>query len=111
MWHPPTSTRTPTTTSLRSSVLADAIRADATELPTLGTWADAVTQPAHLLAAPNGLLGEPNPMQPMAVVEAWAAARAERSGALVADVNHYTITLGERGAQASADAIRDALAA
>jgi pimeloyl-ACP methyl ester carboxylesterase len=100
-----------TAPALRSSVLGDAIRADANELPTLGAWADAVTQPAHLLAAPNGLLGEPSPMQPMAVVESWAAARAERSCALVADVNHYTITLGERGAQAAAGALRDALAA
>ncbi|HWF54834.1 MAG TPA: alpha/beta hydrolase [Solirubrobacteraceae bacterium] len=95
--------------ALRSSVIAAAIRADAGELATLGSWAHRLTQPTALLCAPRGLLGEPHPMQPLELVTSWAAERAERSGVLVQDVNHYTITLGARGAEATAAAIIDAL--
>jgi hypothetical protein len=94
--------------ALRSSVLAEAIRADAGELLTLGTWAQRLTQPAALLSAPRGLLGEPNPMQPLALCEQWAAERPERTVVPVAGVNHYTITLGARGADATATAIATA---
>jgi lipase len=95
--------------ALRSSVLADAIRADADELLTLGTWARRLTQPAALLCAPRGLLGEPNPMQPLALCEDWAAERDNRTVVPVEGVNHYTITLGARGAGATATAIAAAL--
>jgi pimeloyl-ACP methyl ester carboxylesterase len=69
--------------SLRSSVIADAIRADAGELATLGSWAHALAQPAALLCAPRGLLGEPNPMQPLELCETWASGHAERTIRLV----------------------------
>ena len=95
--------------ALRSSVVADAIRADASELPTLGSWAHALTQPAALLCAPRGLLDEPSPMQPLELCEAWAAGHPERAVELVEDVNHYTITLGARGAGAVASAIVSAI--
>ena len=98
-----------TAPELRSSVIADAIRADAVELPTLGRWAHELTQPAALLAAPRGLLGEPSPMQPPELCEGWAADHPDRAVQLVEVVNHYTITLGTRGARATAEAIASAL--
>lgn len=95
---------------LRSSVREAAVRADAGELAELGSWAQELDHPATLLAAPRGLLDEPNPMQPAKAVAAWASARANRSWQLVEDVNHYTIALGARGAAAVADAIASAVA-
>jgi lipase len=94
---------------LSSSVLADAVRADAFELLELGTWAPKLTQPTTLLCAPRGLLGEPNPMQPLELCEAWAASGPDRAVELVEGVNHYTITLGARGAAATAAAVMHAL--
>jgi hypothetical protein len=47
----------------------------------------------------------------LAAAQAWAAEKAEmRSASLVEDVNHYTITLGTRGAAVVADAIAEAAA-
>jgi pimeloyl-ACP methyl ester carboxylesterase len=95
--------------ALRSAVREPAVRADAGELGTLGEAARAVAAPARLLVAPRGLVDDPNPMQPLPVAEAWAAEDpSKRTAALVEDVNHYTITLGARGAAVVADAIADA---
>jgi hypothetical protein len=45
-------------------------------------------------------------MQPFELVRNWAAENPSlREAALIAGVNHYTITLGARGAAAVADAI------
>jgi pimeloyl-ACP methyl ester carboxylesterase len=91
--------------ALRSSVIAEAIRVDAGELLTIGSWARQLTQPTTLLCAPLGLLGEPNPMQPLALCDAWAAERPGRTVALIEGTNHDSITLGARGAGATAAAI------
>jgi hypothetical protein len=54
-------------------------------------------------------MNDPNPMQPFEVARAWAAAdRSLREAVLVPDVNHYTITLGARGAAVVANAIATA---
>jgi pimeloyl-ACP methyl ester carboxylesterase len=95
---------------LRSSVLDDAVRADAGEVGPGTHAARQLATAATLMCAPRGLLNDPNPMQPIALVEAWAAADPpRRSAILVPDVNHYTITLGTTGAQAVADAIARAV--
>lgn len=96
---------------LHSSVREAAVRTDAEELPTLGSWAQRLTTPAKLLCAPRGLLDEPSPMQPIELAEEWAAGSPDRVAEQVADVNHYTITLGTRGGAAVAAAILDALPA
>src|SRR5947209_4230026 len=84
---------------LRPSANEDAVRADAGELAELGAAAHRLTVPATLLCAPRGLLNEPNPMQPLALAQAWADEAPERRQALlVPDVNHYTITLAAAGA-------------
>jgi pimeloyl-ACP methyl ester carboxylesterase len=98
---------------LRSTVLEESVRADGAEVlrPGATTAAHQLAVPARLLVAPRGLLDEPNPMQPLELAWAWAAEDPDRRRAeQVPDVNHYTITLGARGAAAVADAIAAALA-
>lgn len=91
----------------RSSVAEEAVRADAEELFELGEAAHRLTVPATQLCAPRGLVDDPHPMQPLELVQAWAAeAPDEREAILVPGTNHYTITLGAPGAAAVADAIR-----
>jgi pimeloyl-ACP methyl ester carboxylesterase len=91
---------------LRPAANEEAVRADAGELAELGTPAHRLTVPATLLCAPRGLLNEPNPMQPLALGQAWAAEAPERRQAvLVPDVNHYTITLAAAGAGVVAETV------
>ncbi len=59
--------------------------------------------PATFLCAPRGMVDDPHPMQPLALVQEWASDDPERRRALqVPDVNHFTIVLGRHGAQAVA---------
>lgn len=96
---------------LRSSVAEQAVRADAADLLEMGSAAHQLTVPSTLLCAPRGLANEPNPMQPLPLVRAWAAEAPEQRLAIqVPDCNHYTIVLGQSGAAAVADAVRFALA-
>ncbi len=91
---------------LRSSVLEQAVRDAASELFEMGAAAHRLTVTATLLCAARGLLDDPNPMQPEWLAREWAAEAPQlRSVIAVPDSNHYTITLGERGAGAIADAI------
>jgi lipase len=91
---------------LRSAVSEAAVRDDAAELFEFGKPAHRLAVPATLLSAPRGLMDDPNPMQPPELVQAWAAeAPSERRAIVIEDVNHYTITLGARGAAAVADVI------
>jgi pimeloyl-ACP methyl ester carboxylesterase len=96
---------------LRSSVVEAAVRADAADLFTTTEAARQLTVPATLLCAPRGLADEPNPMQPAKLVQAWTAgAPRKRTMVAVADVNHYTIAMGRRGADAVALAVLGTLA-
>jgi pimeloyl-ACP methyl ester carboxylesterase len=95
---------------LRSSVAEAAVRGDAAELASFGEAAERLTHRAVLLCAPRGLQNNPEPMQPFALAQQWASLDAnQRAAILVEDVNHYTITLGARGAAAVADAVRSSL--
>jgi pimeloyl-ACP methyl ester carboxylesterase len=94
----------------RPAVVEEAVRADASELFEIGEAAHRLTVPATLVCAPRGLLDEPNPMQPLELVDAWVAeAPSDRRAAQVPDTNHYTLTLGARGAAAVAGVIRSYL--
>lgn len=96
---------------LRSAVAQEAVRADAADLFAAGEDAPDLRGPAALLCAPYGLQGGPDPMQPLALVEAWAAgAPSQRRAIEIPDVNHYTIVMGAAGSEAVADEIREALA-
>jgi pimeloyl-ACP methyl ester carboxylesterase len=95
---------------LRSSVSEAAVRGDAADRFEMGEPARRLTVPATLMCAPRGLLDEPNPVQPMPLVQQWVAEAPDRRWAVpVADVNHYTITLGRTGAAAVAAAALGAL--
>jgi pimeloyl-ACP methyl ester carboxylesterase len=96
---------------LRSSINPQVVRDDAIDL--FGPLdADALTVPTVLLCAPRGMIDDPNPMQPLGLVQAWAAGDPGRRRAIeVPDVNHYTIVLGRHGAEAVASAIVSALPA
>jgi len=96
---------------LRSSVSEQAVRADAAGFLEVATGADRLAVPSTLLCAPRGLRGEPNPMQPLALAQAWAAqAPRQRVAIQVPEVNHYTIAMGRAGAAAVAAAVAAALA-
>jgi pimeloyl-ACP methyl ester carboxylesterase len=91
---------------LRSSVSEASVRGDAAEMLEMGKPAHRLTVPAQLLCAPRGLLNDPNPMQSLAVVQAWASeAPSRRQAIAVPGVNHYTIVMGAAGAAVVAGAI------
>jgi len=92
---------------LRSGITAQVVRDDGLDL--FGEPdAARLTVPALFLCAPRGMVDDPHPMQPLADVQAWAAADPSRRRAVqVPDTNHYTIAWGARGAAAVAEAIID----
>ncbi len=95
---------------LRPGVVEAAVRADAADLFTLGEIARRLTVPSTLLCAPRGLLDDPHPMQPLALVQKWAAeAPGTRHAIQVPDVNHYTIALGRAGAAAVAQTLSEVI--
>jgi pimeloyl-ACP methyl ester carboxylesterase len=96
---------------IRSSVREEAVRADASELLTLGSWAPRLSTPALLLCAERGLLDEPSPMQPIGLAREWARGARDRRAELIEGTNHYTITLGARGAAFVAQALAETLSA
>ncbi|MGR8918346.1 MAG: alpha/beta fold hydrolase [Gammaproteobacteria bacterium] len=91
---------------LSSRVVEDAVRADGLEpmLPAMVDMIDRVPVPMLMLTAERGLLNQPEPLMPLAAVEAKAAALPQLAWQEIADTNHYTITLGS-GAPAVAAAI------
>jgi pimeloyl-ACP methyl ester carboxylesterase len=92
---------------LRSSVNPQVVHDDGLDLFSAPD-AERLQVPAMLLCAPKGMIDDPHPMQPLAVVEAWAAADPERrQSAQVPGVNHYTIAWGRHGSRAVANAIAD----
>jgi pimeloyl-ACP methyl ester carboxylesterase len=96
--------------ALRSSVNPDVLTPDGSDV-LRSDDAHRLALPAVLLCAPRGMVNDPNPMQPLELVRAWAAEDPERRRALqVPDVNHYTITLGAAGAAAVAAEVRAAVA-
>jgi pimeloyl-ACP methyl ester carboxylesterase len=99
---------------LRSRVNAEAVRADSedTLAPELaGAFARAGC-PVELLRAERGMLDNPDPLFPDAVVgDALAASPQLVDLGVVPDTNHYTISLAPHGASAIADAVLKAVSA
>jgi lipase len=88
---------------MRSSVNPEAVRDDGVDLFAVTS---SVSAPATFLCAPRGMVDDPNPMQPLAIVQSWAAQDPQRRQAIeVPDVNHYTIAWGAHGAAIVADEI------
>jgi pimeloyl-ACP methyl ester carboxylesterase len=96
---------------MRSSVNPEVVRDDGVDLFAV-TDAAALAVPAVLLCAPRGMVDDPNPMQPLSLVQSWAAQDpGRRRGIQVPDVNHYTIAWGAHGAAIVADEIARAVIA
>jgi pimeloyl-ACP methyl ester carboxylesterase len=96
---------------MRSSVNPEVVRDDGVDLFAV-TDAAALAVPAVLLCAPRGMVDDPNPMQPLSLVQSWAAQDpGRRRGIQVPDVNHYTIAWGAHGAAIVADEIARAVSA
>ncbi len=90
---------------MRSSITPAVVRHDGLDLFGEPDAAQ-LTVPAVFLCAPRGMVDDPNPMQPLADVETWAAGDPQRRRAvLVPDTNHYSIAWSAHGARAVADAI------
>ena len=94
---------------LRSAIKPQVVRDDGLDL--FGEPdAPRLAVPSVFLCAPRGMVDDPHPMQPLADVQAWAAADPERRRAIeVPDTNHYTIAWGAHGAAAVAAEIAAAV--
>ena len=87
---------------LRSSINPQVVADDGRDLIGAGD-AHRLACDAVLLHAPLGMTGDPNPLQPAAVVSAWVAGDpAHRRSSRVSGANHYSIVLGAAGAAAVA---------
>lgn len=90
---------------LRSSVTAQVVRADGLDVFEPDD-AQRLALATTFLCAPRGMINDPNPMQPLTLVQEWAARDPQRRRAIqVPDVNHFTIVLGRRGAEVVAGEI------
>lgn len=96
---------------LRSGITAQVVRDDGLDL--FGEPdAERLSVPAVFLCAPRGMVDDHHPMQPLADVQAWAAADPQQREVIeVPDTNHYTIAWGAHGAAAVAGAIAAAVSA
>ena len=97
--------------ALRSRVSAAAVDADTHDL--LGDPAGVagrlagLTCPVHLLRAPAGLLAQPEPTIPDAVVQEWLGRLPQLTEETVSGTNHYTLMFGATGAAAVSARIRE----
>jgi pimeloyl-ACP methyl ester carboxylesterase len=95
--------------NLRSSCNVEAIRADGADtLGDGGQFFRQLRRPTPWLRAPRGLLNEA-PLYSDEVAAQMCAEVPFLQDMLVDDVNHFTITLSDRGAKAVADVIRTQL--
>ena len=87
----------------RSSAVFDAVAQDSAELgddgPAPAAW-ERIEQAVPFLRAPRGLLAEPPGLYPPDVVAAFVADHPNVDARDVEDVDHYGITLSDRGAEA-----------
>jgi pimeloyl-ACP methyl ester carboxylesterase len=95
---------------LRSRVSGAAVEADtADHLSNPAMISDALRSlrcPIALLRATRGLLNQPEPLLPDAVVEPWADVLPQLTVETVEDTNHYSLMFGARGAGRIAAAVR-----
>ena len=99
---------------LRPATRYQAMAEDTAELHRGAVAAKALDELAvatEVLRAPRGLLNEPPASTRPVTWTSWAEKLPTLTVREVPDVNHYTIVMGEAGAGAVADSVRDALAA
>jgi pimeloyl-ACP methyl ester carboxylesterase len=96
----------------RPSADPDVVEIDQVDMVQGSAFAHAVEQPLPLrvfLHAPRGFADDPPGLYPQPTVDAYAARWPDLDVRAVPDVNHYTIVLSRRGADAIATAVRDLL--
>lgn len=92
----------------RSCVDEDAIRFDGGELLTddeIRTLLEQRKQPVTIIRAETGIMATPPPLLPVE----WIDRLPQHDWRTVAGANHYSVLIGEAGAAAVAQAIRDAV--
>ncbi|MBA2638646.1 MAG: alpha/beta hydrolase [Nocardioidaceae bacterium] len=98
--------------AFRSVVNETAVRRDGRDLldsaRSIGADLAGLAVPTLLLVAPSGMLGEPPGLLPKPLVEHWDRQTAALRVEVVGDTNHYTILMGELGADTVAARIDDA---
>src|SRR3954447_6239215 len=96
----------------RPSADPDVVEADQVDMVQGAAFAEAVEKPMPprvFLHAPHGFADNPPGLYPQATVDAYAERWPDLDVRPVPDVNHYTIVLSRRGADAIAHAVRDLL--
>jgi lipase len=96
----------------RPSADPDVVEADQVDMVSGVTFAEAVERPMPprvFLHAPRGFADDPPGLYPRPTVDAYAERWPDLDVRPVPDVNHYTIVLSCRGADAIATAVRDLL--
>lgn len=100
---------------VRTKVLKEAIVADGRDLlvnTDVHTCIADITCPVWLLRAPRGLLDQPTPLISDETLALWRGDKLPQlEDEVVADVNHFTLFLGERGAARIAERIRESVLA
>jgi pimeloyl-ACP methyl ester carboxylesterase len=88
----------------------EVVETDQLDMVQGSVFAEAVDRPMPprvFLHAPRGFADDPPGLYPQATVDEYAARWPDLDVRLVPDVNHYTIVLSRRGADAIAQAVRD----
>ncbi len=97
----------------RPSADPDLVEADQLDMVQGSTFLDALDHPLPprvFLHAPRGFADDPPGLYPQPTVDEYAARWPDIDTRPVSDVNHYTIVLSRRGADAVAEAVRDVAA-
>jgi lipase len=97
---------------LHPSSSYDAVAADSIELrggESLLRALDELAHPTTFLSAPRGLMDEIPPLYPTEAIDAWSLKLPQDKDLAAEEVNHYTIVMSDRGAQAVAAIVASAV--
>ncbi|HVV76378.1 MAG TPA: alpha/beta hydrolase [Mycobacteriales bacterium] len=96
---------------LRSRVSKDAVEGDFSDQLThpevIADSLASLTCPLRLIRATRGLLNEPTPLLPDAIVDPWREKLPQLDVETVDDTNHYSLMFLDRGVERIAKAVRD----
>ncbi|GAA3747317.1 alpha/beta fold hydrolase [Leifsonia bigeumensis] len=98
--------------NLHPSSSYDAVAEDSIELrggTSLLRAIDELAHPTTFLSAPRGLMDEIPPLYPVEAVAEWSRKLPDVRMLAVEDVNHYTIVMSDRGAQAISGVVMEAI--
>jgi lipase len=98
--------------NLHPSSSYDAVAADSIELrggESLLRALDELAHPTTFVSAPRGLMDEVPPLYPAEAIGRWSAKLPQIKVLAVEEVNHYTIVMSDRGAEAVAAVVGEAV--